>query len=140
MHNWLGKLNDPLEMWQDFEPENFQEKLGIKISKNNLPTKTGFSEIQVSGLTKETNYFYQEFYDDYAKEIGQKFKLDSTQEIWSTFRADTFNFVGTIEVSGNAILLRNEEAEICHILPVEKYKVVAKAEMGCAEVWAYQLK
>ena len=58
----------------------------------------------------------------------------------STFRADTFNFIGTIEVSGNAILLRNEEAEICHILPVDKYKVVAKAEMGCAEVWAYQLK
>lgn len=135
----LEKLNDPLEMWQDFDPENFEKILKIKIGQKKIQTKTGFSEITVKTLAKETEYFYQEFVDSYANEIGQKFKLESTVETWSAFRGESFHFTGTLEIAGNAIILKNENAEICHVLPVEKFQIVAKVEMVWEKKWVYEI-
>ncbi|KIA89590.1 hypothetical protein [Kaistella jeonii] len=135
----LEKLNDPLEMWQDFEAENFEKILGIKIAQKKMQTKTGFSEITVKTLAKETEYFYQEFVDSYANEIGQKFKLESTVETWSTFRGESFHFTGTLEIVGNTIILKNENKEICHILPVEKFQIAAKPEVALEKKWVFEI-
>jgi predicted house-cleaning noncanonical NTP pyrophosphatase (MazG superfamily) len=135
----LEKLNDPLEMWQDFDPENFEKILKIKIAQKKIQTKTGFSAITVKTLAKETEYFYQEFVDSYANEIGQKFKLQSTVETWSTFRGELFCFTGTLEIVGNAIILKNENEEVCHILPVEKFQIAAKPEVALEKKWVYEI-
>lgn len=135
----LEKLNDPLEMWQDFEPENFEKILSIEIAQKKVKVKTGFSEITVKTLAKETEYFYQEFVDSYANEIGQKFKLESTVETWSTFRGESFHFTGTLEIVGNAIILKNENEEVCHILPVEKFQIAAKAEFSMEKKWVHEI-
>ena len=134
----LEKLNDPLEMWQDLEPENFEKILKLKLAQKKVKVKTGFSEITVKTLAKETEYLYHEFYDDYAKEIGQKFKLESIVETWSTFRGETFHFTGTLEIAGNAIILKNEDEQICHVLPIEKFQISAKPEVSFEEKWLFQ--
>ena len=136
----LEKLNDPEEMLQDYQLGSFEKYWGIKILQKKVKMKTGFSEITVKTLAKDTEYFYQEFVDYHAKEIGQKFKLESTVETWSTFRGEYFNFTGTLEISGNAIILKNETAEICHILPVNKFQIEAESEIRAAKQWVYELK
>jgi hypothetical protein len=135
----LEKLNDPEEEWQDYQLESFEKILGLKLVQKKVKTKTGFSEITVKTLAKETEYFYQEFVDSYANEIGQKFKLESTVETWSTFRGESFHFTGTLEISGNAIILKNENAEICHVLPVEKFQIAAKAALALVERWHFSI-
>lgn len=136
----LEKLNDPLEMWQDFEPSNFEKFWGIKIVQKNVKVKTGLSNITVKTLAKETEYFYKEFVDSYATEIGQKFKLESTVETWSTFSGESFQFTGIVEIEGTAIILKNQNAEIYHILPVNKFQIEAESEIRAAKQWVYELK
>lgn len=133
----LEKLNDPEEMWQDYQLGSFEKFWGIKIVQKKVKMKTGFSEITVKTLAKDTEYFYQEFVDYHAKEIGQKFKLESTVETWSTFRGELFCFTGTLEISGNAIVLKNEDAEICHILPVDKFQIAAESATAYIERWCF---
>ncbi|MFC6269445.1 hypothetical protein [Frigoriflavimonas asaccharolytica] len=135
----LEKLNDPEEEWQDYQLESFEKILGLKLVQSEFATKTGFSEITVKTLAKDTEYFYQEFVESYAKEIGQKFKLESTVETWSTFRGESFTFTGTLEISSNAIILKNEDAEICHVLPVDKFQIAAKPATALIEKWHFSI-
>ena len=135
----IEKLNNPFDMLDDFNPENFNAILGIQLAEKKVKTKTGFLDISVSGLAKETNYYYQEFVDSYAGEIGQKFKLESTVETYSTFRAEFFQFAGTLEISGNAIILKNEVGEICHVLPADKFQIYTKPEISVEKVWGYKI-
>lgn len=135
----IKKLNDPFEMLDHFQPENFENTLGIKMTKRTVKTKTGFFDIQVKGLSKETTYCYREFHDDYAQEIGQKFKLETTVETVTNYQGDSFDFTGTIEVSGNTVILKNSSQEISHVLPSDKYYFFAKPELSEEIKWSYEL-
>lgn len=135
----IEKLNNPFLMLDHFHPENFENTLGIKMTKRTVKTKTGFFDIQVKGLSKETTYYYREFHDDYAQEIGQKFNLESTVETITNYQGDSFDFTGTIEVSGNTVILKNSSLEISHVLPTDKYYFFAKPELSEEVRWSYEL-
>ncbi|WP_027376792.1 hypothetical protein [Kaistella palustris] len=135
----VKRLNDPFEMVEDFQPENFERALGIKLTKRTLKTKTGFFDIQVKGLSRETTYHYREFHDEYAQEIGQKFNLESTVETITNYQGDSFDFTGTIEVSGNTVILKNSSLNISHILPSDKYYFFAEPEFQEEDKWSYSL-
>ena len=135
----IEKVNNPFEMLDHFQPENFENTLGIKMSKRTLKTKTGFFDIQVKGLSKETTYYYKEFHDEYVQEIGQKFNLESTVETISNYQGDSFDFIGNIEVSGNTVILKNSSLEISHVLPSDKYYFFAKPELSEEIEWSYEL-
>lgn len=136
----IEKLNNPFLMINHFQPENFENKLGIKMTKRTVKTKTGFFDIQVKGLSKEMTYYYREFHDDYAQEIGQKFNLESTVETVTNYQGDSFDFTGTIEVSGNTVILKNTAQEISHVLPSDKYYFFAKPELSEEVRWSYELE
>ena len=135
----IEKVNNPFEMLDHFQPENFENTLGIKMTKRTVKTKTGFFDIQVKGLSKETTYYYKEFHDEYAKEIGQKFNLESTVETISNYQGDSFDFTGTIEISGNTVILKNSSLEISHVLPSDKYYFFAQPELSEETRWSYKL-
>lgn len=135
----IEKLNDPFEMPEDFQTEDIEKALGIKMSKRIVQTKTGFFDIQVKGLSKEMTYYYREFHDEYAQEIGQKFNLESTVETITNYQGDSFDFIGTIEVSGNTVILKNSALEVSHVLPSDKYYFFAKPELSEEIRWSYQL-
>ena len=135
----VEKLNNPFEMLDHFQPEDFENTLGIKMTKKTVKTKTGFFDIKVKGLSKETTYCYREFQDDYAQEIGQKFKLETTVETVTNYQGDSFDFTGTIEVSGNTVILKNTAQEISHVLPSDKYYFFAQPELSEEVRWSYQL-
>ena len=89
-------------------------------------------------MIKVTEHEYQEFYDDYAKDIGQKFKLKGSYEMWTEEQPyilrnmevindkNSFEFIGNIEVSGNTIILKDENKQISFVLPSDKYFVSAE--------------
>lgn len=135
----IEKLSNPFEILEDFQPEDFESALGIKMTKRKVQTKSGFFEIQVKGLSKETTYYYREFHDDYAQEIGQKFNLESTVETITNYQGDSFDFTGTIEVSGNTVILKNSSLEVSHVLPSDKYCFFATPEMNDEIRWSYKL-
>ena len=135
----VEKLNNPFEMLDHFQPEDFENALGIKLTKRTFEVKTGFFDIQVKGLSKETTYNYREFHDEYAQEIGQKFNLESTVETITNYQGDSFDFTGSIEVSGNAVILKNSSLEISHVLPSDKYYFFAKPELSEETRWSYEL-
>lgn len=80
-----------------------------------------------------------EHYDDYAKEIGQKYKLKGSFEMWTQEQPyysnkmevinddNSFDFIGNIEVSGNTIVLKDENGQISYVLPSDKYFVSVDA-------------
>lgn len=102
------------------------------------PEIGGLQNISVKSLIKVIENNYQEFYDDYAKEIGQKFKLKGSYEMWTQEQPyilrnmevinnkNSFDFMGNIEVSGNTIILKDENGQICYVLPSDKYFVSAE--------------
>ncbi len=135
----VEKLNDIFLMLDHFQPEDFEKVLGIKMTKKTFKVKTGFFDIEVKGLSKETTYHYREFHDEYAQEIGQKFNLESTIETITNYHGDSFDFTGTIEVSGNTVILKNSSLEITHVLPSDKYYFFANPELSEETSWSYEL-
>ena len=121
------------------EKQFLEEKLECEFKIIERPEIGGLQNITVKSLIKVTEHEYQEFYDDYAKEIGQKFKLKGSYEVWTQEQPyilrnmevisdkNYFEFVGNIEVSGNTIILKDENGQISYVLPSDKYFVSADA-------------
>lgn len=115
-----------------------EEKLDCEFKIIEKPETDGLQNIRVKSLIKVTEHEYQEFYDDYAKEIGQKFKLKGSYEMWTEKQPyilrnmevindkNSFDFIGNIEVSGNTIILKDENAQISYVFPSDKYFVSAE--------------
>lgn len=121
------------------EKQFLEEKLECEFKIIERPEIGGLQNITVKSLIKVTEHEYQEFYDDYAKEIGQKFKLKGSYEVWTQEQPyilrnmevisdkNYFEFVGNIEISGNTIILKDENGQISYVLPSDKYFVSADA-------------
>ena len=115
-----------------------EEKLGCEFKIVERPEIGGLQNITVKSLIKVTEHAYEEFYDDYAKDIGQKFKLKGSYEMWTEEQPyilkkmevindkNSFDFIGNIKVSGNTIILKDENGQISYILPSDKYFVSAE--------------
>lgn len=127
-----------------------EEKLDCEFKIIEKPEIGGLQNITVKSLIKVTEHEYQEFYDDYAKDIGQKFKLKGSYEVWTQEQPyilrnmevisdkNSFKLVGNIEVSGNTIILKDENGQISYVLPSDKYFVSAEAAFNVHE-WIVEM-
>lgn len=135
----VEKLNQSNRPFRAFEKKNFEEKLGIHLRTKEVEIKTGVFSIEVGSLVKTIQYDYIDFADSYAEQIGQKFKLDSIAESWDTFNGDSFDFVGTIKIVGNSIILLDSDGDISYVLSADKYKLTANPLTYTAMKWEYVL-
>ncbi len=133
----VEKINDNNQSFRNSEKRNFEEMLGIHLKTKEVEIKTGVFSIVVENLNKVTDYDYQEFVDSYAQEIGQKFKLINTVERWETFNAESFEFVGTLKISGNSVLLRDSDGDIRYVLASDKYMFTANPLTYTALNWEW---
>ncbi|SEF51412.1 hypothetical protein SAMN05421847_0190 [Halpernia humi] len=132
----VEKVNDSKRMFFAPRKRHFEDILKIHLKTKDVKVKTGVFSIEVCNLNKETQYFYQEFVDSYAQEIGQKFKLESTTETWETYSSDSFDFIGNIEVLGNSVL-KDSDGDICYVLAADKYKFTATPLTYTAQKWEW---
>lgn len=133
----VKKLNEKT-VFKLRKKELLEEKLECEFKITEKPEIGGLQNISVKSLIKVIENNYQEFYDDYAKEIGQKFKLKGSYEMWTQEQPyilrnmevinnkNSFDFMGNIEVSGSTIILKDENGQICYVLPSDKYFVSAE--------------
>lgn len=133
----VKKLNEK-SIFKLRKKELLEEKLECEFKITEKPEIGGLQNISVKSLIKVTEHNYQEFYDDYAKDIVQKFKLKGSYEMWTQEQPyfsnkmevinddNSFDFIGNIEVSGNTIILKDEHKQISFVLPSDKYFVSAE--------------
>ncbi len=133
----INKLNK-LGITQLNQKQLLEEKLNCKFNMVEKPEIGGLQIISVSSLIKVIEHDYVEHYDEYAKEIGQKYKLKGSYEMFTeeqpyTIRnmelinsSNSLNTIGNIEVSGNTIIIKDEYAQIAYVLPSDKYFISAK--------------
>ena len=133
----VEKINDSNRLFRNAQKKEFEEILGIHLKTREVEIKTGIFSIDVESLNKVTDYDYQEFVDSYAQEIGQKFKLLSTVERWETFNAESFEFVGNIEIAGNSVILKDSDGDVRYILAADKYKFTVDPLTYSAEKWEW---
>ena len=131
-----------------------EEILNVKLEFSRKPLNGSLQNIKVENLVKLTQYDYQEFTDAYAQEIGQKFKLKGTFEVWfpneQSFQYDQvtmssnlvegFETIGKLEVNGNTITIKNEFDQIAYVLPSDKFFISTSPILSKAKTWFYQTK
>ncbi len=136
----------------DFENSitQYEEILGVKLEFGNPPIRNGLQKIKVKNLVELTEYDYQEFTDQYAQEIGQKFKLRGKYKMWTdeqTFypenmevmkASDNFEIVGMLEVSGNTIIIKNKFGQIEYAFPSDKFFVSTTPILSHTKGWFYK--
>ena len=137
-----------------YSQKQLEEKLNIELEFGQRPLRGKLQNITVENLVKLTEYDYQEFTDNYAKEIGQKFKLKGTFEVWipseQTFSYDQvkmssglverFETVGKLEINGNATIIKDEFDQIAYILPTDKFFISTTPILSNSKGWFYQTK
>lgn len=133
----VEKINQSKRPFRTFEKKNFEEKLGIHLRSKEVEIKTGVFSIEVGSLVKTIQYDYIDFADSYAEQISQKFKLDSIVESWDTFNGDSFDFVGTIKIVGNSIVLLDSDEDVRYVLAADKYKLTSSPLTYTAKKWEY---
>jgi hypothetical protein len=152
LDNLITQLNKRRMTPSDFENSRTQleEILGVKLKYGNPPLRDGLQKIKVKNLFELTEYDYQEFTDEYAQEIGQKFKLRGKYKMWTdeqTFypenmevmrASDNFETVGILEVSGNTIIIKNEFGQIVYAFPSDKFFVSTTPLLSQTKGWFYK--
>ena len=58
-------------------------------------------------------------------------------ERWETFNAESFEFVGNIEIAGNSVILKDSDNDIRYILAADKYKFTVDPLTYSAEKWEW---
>lgn len=133
-----------------YSQRDLEETLNIKLEFGNPPIKSGLQNIKVRNLIELTEYDYQEFTDQYAQEIGQKFKLKGKYKMWTdeqTFypknmevltTSNEFETIGKLEVNGNTIIIRNEFEQIQFVFPTDKFFVSTTPILSQSKGWFYK--
>lgn len=129
-----------------------EKTLNIKLEFGNPPIKSGLQNIKVRNLIELTEYDYQEFSDQYAQEIGQKFKLKGKYKMWTdeqTFYLENmevlttpneFETIGKLEVNGNTIIVKNEFGQIEYAFSSDKFFVSTTPILSKSKCWFYKNK
>lgn len=138
----------------EYSKPQLEKVLNIHLEFGQKPLLNKLQNITVENLVQLTEYDYQEFSDSYAKEIGQKFKLKGTFEVWipseQTFNYDQvkmssglverFETVGKLELNGNATIIKDEFDRIEYILPTDKFFISATPILSNSKGWFYKTK
>ena len=143
--NKQGVTPDELQ----YSKQDLEKSLNAKLEFGNPPVRNGLQNIKVKNLVELTEYDYQDFTDQYAQEIGQKFKLRGKYKMWTdeqTFYpenmevlnvSNSFETVGKLEVSGNTIVIKNEFGQIEFAFPSDKFFVSTTPILSQSNGWFY---
>ncbi|NVJ85783.1 MAG: hypothetical protein HWE15_05715 [Algoriphagus sp.] len=144
--NEQGILPDDLR----YSKQDLENSLNAKFEFGNAPLRNGLQNIKVKNLIEVTEYDYQEFTEQYAQEIGQKFKLRGKYKMWVEEQpfypenmevlneSNNFETVGKLEVSGNTILIKNEFGQIEFAFPSDKFFVSTTPILSKSKGWFYK--
>lgn len=133
-----------------YSQSDLEKILNVKLVFGNPPIKNGLQNIKVDYLTELTEYDYQEFTDEYAKEVGQKFKLRGKYKMWTdeqTYYSEnmevltaskSFEATGILEVNGNTIAIKNEFGQIEYAFSSDKFFVTANPILSKSKGWFYK--
>jgi len=142
-----NKKISPAEI--EYSQYNLEKVLNAKLIFDYLPSKNEVQEITVNTLTELTEYEYQEYTDEYAKIIGQKFKLIGKFKTWTDEKmyfsdemgirnSQSFEVNGILEINGNTIIIKNEFGQIQYAFPSDKFFVSAKPILNKEKEWFYK--
>lgn len=136
-----------------YSQSELEKTLSVKLEFGFPPIQNGLQKIVVKNLIDATEYTYQEFSDNYASEIGQKFKLIGHYKMWTdeqpfyprnmeviNISNEYINTIGKLEVNGNAIIIKNEYNQIEYIFPIDKFTVSASPIFSKSKSWFYKNK
>ncbi len=133
-----------------YSQKDLEKTLNIKLEFGFQPLKSGLQNIKVRNLIELTEYDYQEFTDQHAQEIGQKFKLKGKYKMWTdeqTFypenmeiinTSNEFETIGKLEVSGNTIIIKNEFGQIEYAFSSDKFFVSTTPILSKSKGWFYK--
>ncbi len=145
----VKKLNEnqvPQEQ-MEYSKERIEKVLGLKLDFGAVPVQNGLQNIKVSNLMKLTEYEYSHF----TKESGKQDRIKGKYEIWTDDQVYSpdymeimtakfeFKTVGKLEVTGSAVIIRNEFNQIEFVFPSDKYFVSAKPIYGKEKSWFNKL-
>lgn len=136
-----------------YSQSDLEKALSVKLEFGFAPIQNGLQQIEVKNLIEAIEYTYQEFADNYASEIGQKFKLKGQYRMWTdeqcfeprymeviTTSNEYIKTIGKLEVNGNAIIIKNEYNQIDYIFPIDKFTVSASPILSKSKSWFYKNK
>ena len=132
-----------------YSQNDLEKVLNAKLIFDNQPNRNGMQKISVNALTELTEYEYQEYTDEYAKKIGQKFKLTGTFKTWTYEKQNfsiemgitnshSFEIIGTLEITGNTVIIKNEFGQIEYAFPSDKFFVSANPILSKEKEWFYK--
>lgn len=133
-----------------YSKQDLEKSLNVNLEFGNIPLRNGLQNIKIKSLIELTEYDYQEFTDQYAQEIGQKFKLRGAYKMWTdeeTFYPENMEIltasnnletVGKLEVSGNTIIIKNEFGQIEYAFPSDKFFVSTTSVLSQTKSWFYK--
>lgn len=142
----LNKNNITPMDWQHAKIDA-ERALQIQLEYAYTTLENGLQKIKVKNLIELTEYDYQEFSDQYAQKIGQKYKLNGTYKMWTdeqTFDpikmevlnvSNSFEIIGKLEVVANTVIIKNEHDHILHVFPSDKFSVSSSMLMRPTKSW-----
>lgn len=143
----IKKLNEKQVSLEEMKyyKDRLEKALGVKLDYGAVPIQNGLQNIKVSNLMKLTEYEYSQF----TKESGKQDRIKGKYEIWTDDQVYSpdymeimtakfeFKTVGKLEVTGSAVIIRNEFNQIEFVFPSDKYFVSAKPIYGKEKSWFY---
>lgn len=144
----IKKLNDQYKTPKAliYSKEILEKTLKIKLEFGFAPIVSDFQNIKVTNLMKLTEYNYQE----YTEESGKTDRIRGKYEIWTDDQQYSiqyndiithkysFKTVGKLEVSGNTIILKDENDKIEFVFSSDKFFVSTSPILSSTKRWFYQ--
>lgn len=132
-----------------------EKQLGVQLHFGNAPITTGMQNITVENLTKFTSFEHHTHRDSYDSPVYETKYVPKAQfETWLTGSqtfyhdqcnmscgvVDSMEIIGTLEVSGNTIIIRNEFGQIAYIFSSDKFFVTTSPVLSKSKSWFYTYK
>ena len=130
--------------------KNLEKVLNAKLIFDYSPVSNGVQEITVSALTEVVEYKYKDYTKEAAKKDGIKFKPIGEIKTWtdethyfddylySISETTSFKINGTLEISGNTVIIKNEFGQIEYVFPSGKFFVSANPVLSKEKEWFYK--
>ena len=124
--------------------KNLQDLLGVKFLYVYLPAEDGLEKIQVTALVDTTIYEYGDYYqqksfyqhnDFHKKPYQESIVPTKVKKVWSEEIETNFSIEGKLEISGNAVIIRDICDDIVRVFPIDKFYIKAEPIFNRERSW-----
>ena len=118
--------------------------LGVKFLYVYLPSEDGLEKIQVTALVDTTVYEYGDYYqqksfyqhnDFHKKPYQESIVPTKVKKVWSEEIETNFSIEGKLEISGNAVIIRDICDDIVRVFPIDKFYIKAEPIFNRERSW-----